>query len=239
MEPGDQGGGDDAELRARLTGELLYVVSSIRLVADGLRRIEAAPDSAPHQHQLRAGLAALDEARAAAERVQAALAAVRMGAPALAPTGSIGPTDPLSEAPRSTRETAVPASAPIPASAPRPRNGHILVVDDEPLVGRLVERALVRDHHVTVVTAGRAALERLTAGERFDLILCDLMMPEMTGMDLFDRVTELAPDQAERMVFLTGGAFTRRARDFLRERPFLEKPFDLSALEAVVRERLR
>ncbi len=120
----------------------------------------------------------------------------------------------------------------------RERKGHILVVDDEPLVGRLVERALVRDHHVTVVISGRAGLERINAGERFDLILCDLMMPDLTGMDLHERLTTLAPDQAERMVFLTGGAFTQRARAFLRGRSFLEKPFDLSALEALVRERL-
>jgi CheY-like chemotaxis protein len=97
----------------------------------------------------------------------------------------------------------------------------------------------VRDHRVTVVTSGRAGLERIVAGERFDLILCDLMMPEMTGMELHERVAALAGDQADRMVFLTGGAFTRRARDFLRDHAFLEKPFDLSALEALVKDRLR
>jgi CheY-like chemotaxis protein len=116
--------------------------------------------------------------------------------------------------------------------------GRILVVDDEPLVGRLVERALAREHRVVVLTSGRAALELIVAGERFDLVLCDLMMPEMTGMDLHEQVKALAEDQAERMVFLTGGAFTRRAREFLEDRPCLEKPFDLSALEALVRERV-
>jgi CheY-like chemotaxis protein len=118
------------------------------------------------------------------------------------------------------------------------RSGRILVIDDEPLVGRLVERALGRGHQVTVVVTGRDGLERIVAGERFDLILCDLMMPELTGMDLYEHVAALSTEQAERMVFLTGGAFTRRARDFLENRPFLEKPFDLSALEALVRERL-
>ncbi len=206
-----------------LTEELAYVVSSIRLVADGLRRMESAPDLAAHRDQLRAGLAALAEARASAERVLAAMSA---------PPAPIGATE---AGPASAREP----NPSGPTSSRRQQTGRILVVDDEPLVGRLVERALVRDHHITVEITGRAGLERIVAGERFDLILCDLMMPEMTGMDLHERLVAVAPDQADRMVFLTGGAFTRRARDFLRERAFLEKPFDLRALEAVVKERLR
>jgi CheY-like chemotaxis protein len=117
--------------------------------------------------------------------------------------------------------------------------GTILVVDDEPLVGRLVERALNRTHQVTVLFGAREALARLTAGERFDLVLCDLMMPELTGMDLYAEVLAFAADQAERMVFLTGGAYTPRAQAFLEQRPYLEKPFDLGALEALVDERLR
>ena len=120
----------------------------------------------------------------------------------------------------------------------RAPGGRILVVDDEPLVGRLVERALSRQHQVTVLTSARDALERIVAGERFDLVLCDLMMPGMTGMDLYDRVEQLSADQAGRMVFLTGGAFTGRAQAFLSQRPFLEKPFDLRALEALVKERI-
>ena len=118
------------------------------------------------------------------------------------------------------------------------KTGSILVIDDEPLVGRLVERALGRGHRVTAVVTGRDGLEKVLGGEAFDLILCDLMMPEMTGMDLYDRILAHSAAQAERMVFLTGGAFTRRARDFLEQRPYLEKPFDLSALEALVRARL-
>jgi DNA-binding NtrC family response regulator len=117
--------------------------------------------------------------------------------------------------------------------------GTILVIDDEPLVGRLVERALARAHRVTVVVAARDGLDRLVAGERYDLVLCDLMMPELSGMDLYAKVLGFAADQAERMVFLTGGAYTRRAQEFLEQRPYLEKPFDLGALEALVEERVR
>ena len=114
----------------------------------------------------------------------------------------------------------------------------ILVIDDEPLVVRLVERALGRAHRVTALTSARLGLDRIVLGERFDLILCDLMMPELTGMELYERVRELDAEQADRMVFLTGGAFTERARAFLEQRPFLEKPFDLGALEALAKSRV-
>jgi CheY-like chemotaxis protein len=164
----------------------------------------------------------------AAEVVPLGADAVGATFPEVTLYGSVPPSS--TRSPGSTRS---PASA---RGATRP--GHILVIDDEPMVGRLVERALGRGHQVTSVVTGRDGLERLASGERFDLILCDLMMPELTGMDLYERVVALCSDQAERMVFLTGGAFTRRARDFLENRPFLEKPFDLSALEALVRDRL-
>jgi CheY-like chemotaxis protein len=119
-----------------------------------------------------------------------------------------------------------------------PRRGNILVVDDEPLVGRLVVRALGRAHRVIAVTSGPAALALLTAGERFDLVLCDITMPEMTGMDLFDRVQALDESQAVRMVFLTGGAVSERAQAFMDGHVVLEKPFDLRDLEALVKERV-
>jgi two-component system NtrC family sensor kinase len=95
---------------------------------------------------------------------------------------------------------------------------------------------------VTVFTNAREALEVIRAGHHYDAVLCDLMMPEVTGMDLYERVAELHPPSAERIVFLTGGAFTRRAEDFLRfvKNPRLEKPFDrakLTAALAIVLER--
>jgi CheY-like chemotaxis protein len=158
----------------------------------------------------------------------------------LGPRSTRGPREPLATLPSATDAPASqgpPASAGAPPSLGRSR-GNILVIDDEPLVGRLVERALGRGHRVTAVTTGREGLDLLAAGERFHLILCDLMMPEITGMDMFERVTALDPEQAERMVFLTGGAFTQRASEFLERRPFLEKPFDLRALEALVRRRV-
>jgi PAS domain S-box-containing protein len=125
----------------------------------------------------------------------------------------------------------------LPPALPRSR---ILVVDDEPLVCGALRRTLDREHEVVVVGSARAALARISAGESFDLVLADLLMPEMTGMDLYRAVLRDQPAIAARMVFLTGGAFTPVAREFLDTEPveWIEKPFELSALRAVLARRL-
>jgi PAS domain S-box-containing protein len=117
------------------------------------------------------------------------------------------------------------------------RGGRMLIVDDEPMILGALRRSFVSDYRVTCVGDGRRALERLRAGERYDVILCDLMMPEMTGMDLYAELGKLAPDQAERLVFVTGGAFTPKAREFLERVPNarVEKPIDFQNLRLLLR----
>ena len=132
--------------------------------------------------------------------------------------------------------------APAPP-APAPPVGHrarLLVVDDDAGIGDLVREALTPEHEVVALTRASDALQLLTSGEHFDVILCDLMMPVMTGMDLYEGVATRVPTQADRMVFLTGGVFTPRAEQFLTEtsRPRLDKPFDLEGLRSFVRARL-
>ena len=129
----------------------------------------------------------------------------------------------------------VPARAPEATSGAAPRRGRILLVEDDPLVARAVRRTLSREHDVVFVEGGRAALRAL-AKEQFDLVISDLMMPEMTGMDLHAELSRSHPDVAQKMVFLSGGAFTNAARDFLRRvsNPQLDKPFDPQELRAVV-----
>jgi len=114
--------------------------------------------------------------------------------------------------------------------------GRILVVDDEPQIGGAIRRTLRREHEVVALTSAREAYARLRGGERFDLVLSDLMMPEMSGVELHQELSRLSPDLAARMVFLTGGAFTPYARSFLRdvENPRLEKPFSSEALRDLV-----
>ena len=91
-----------------------------------------------------------------------------------------------------------------------------------------------------VVTSGRAAADLLAEDTRFDVILCDLMMPDMSGMELYAQLKTSAPDLAPRMIFVTGGAFTARAHEFLDSVPNarVDKPFDLDQLRELLRSRV-
>jgi signal transduction histidine kinase len=113
--------------------------------------------------------------------------------------------------------------------------GRIAVIDDDTSVAIMVARLLGRRHDVVPFLSARQALEGLRK-EAFDVILCDLMMPELTGMDLHAELVRTAPELVPRMVFMTAGAFIPRARAFLDEvtNPRLEKPFDRAGLLAVV-----
>jgi CheY-like chemotaxis protein len=112
----------------------------------------------------------------------------------------------------------------------------VLVVDDEPRMGKAMERLLAHRYAVTVVSSAREALAAVAAGPAFGAILCDLMMPEMTGMDLHEAIARTDPGLASRMVFMTGGAYTDRAQEFLDRMPDrrLDKPFRPDDLERVL-----
>lgn len=141
---------------------------------------------------------------------------------------------------------AAPPEVPVPRSTSRPeivssRRGRILVIDDERAVGNVIRRLLAADHDVTVTVEARWALKEIVEGARFDVIICDLMMPEVTGIELYETLATEVPDQAGRMIFLTGGAFTPAAHAFLERvsNMRLEKPFDAKVLRAIVSDRLR
>jgi PAS domain S-box-containing protein len=139
--------------------------------------------------------------------------------------------------------TSADATSPADATPPleaadagrKADRARILVVDDEPLMGSAMERVL-SDHDVVAMTSARAALARIDSGERFDVILCDMMMPDMNGMDLHEHLSQRAPDLVERLVFVTGGAYTTEAMDFLERVPNLrlEKPLLPEALHRAV-----
>jgi signal transduction histidine kinase len=134
------------------------------------------------------------------------------------------------------------ASAPRPTSPPKraPASARILVVDDEPIVCHSLERLLAKEGEVFATPSARQALDRIQAGERFELVLCDLMLPEMDAPTLYEEIRKIDRAQAEKMVFMTGGVFTMRVRDFLSRvpNPRLGKPFDVEALLSLVRERV-
>jgi PAS domain S-box-containing protein len=124
---------------------------------------------------------------------------------------------------------------------PRSPRGRLLFIDDEPMVGMALARPFAKEHDVKVVNSGQAALALFEAGERFDLIFCDLMMPEMNGIELYDALAGRFAEQATRMIFLSGGAYTPLALQFLDRvsNLRLEKPLELHQLRALVRDRMR
>jgi PAS domain S-box-containing protein len=143
----------------------------------------------------------------------------------------------------SSLTVALPSADPPPVELPspetpveQPRRARILLVDDEPLVGQMIRRVL-RAHDVTVCTGGREGLAAWLTGGPFDLALCDLMMPDLTGMEFYRQTRQLAPGREDRILFITGGTFTPEAEAFVARlpRPPLEKPFSAPTLLACVR----
>ena len=129
-----------------------------------------------------------------------------------------------------------PQPEPLPViPAPRKRR-HILVIDDEPLVAEMLCRTLRRDHEITVDSNGKDALDRIVGGARFDAIVTDVMMPNMTGIELLEELLLVAPDQARRLIFLSGGVFSPQMRVRLEAvgAPQLAKPVDTAELRSCI-----
>jgi CheY-like chemotaxis protein len=120
------------------------------------------------------------------------------------------------------------------------RHGRVLVVDDEPFVAHALQIFLGDEHDVRVVTTAREALALLDRGARYDGILCDVLMPDMNGVELHRALVARYPDQAERMVFITGGVVDRVSCDYLASipNPCIDKPPDPFALRAMMRARV-
>ena len=112
----------------------------------------------------------------------------------------------------------------------------VLVVDDEPGIGSVMRRILGRVHDVVVLQSGRDALALLREDDGFDRVFCDLMMTDLTGMDLYERLAEVRAECLSRFVFMTGGGFTERARKFLAtvSTPRIDKPFEPEVIRALV-----
>jgi signal transduction histidine kinase/CheY-like chemotaxis protein len=119
-----------------------------------------------------------------------------------------------------------------PVAKPLPERRRVLVIDDEPAVARAIARVLASVHEVNTAADAREALLSINAGARYDVILCDVMMPIMTGMAFHAAMLEHAPELAQRIVFVTGGIFTPEAEEFLARIPNfrLAKPLDREML---------
>jgi PAS domain S-box-containing protein len=113
--------------------------------------------------------------------------------------------------------------------------GRILIIDDEPAIRSTIKRMLNK-HQVLEAVSGEEGREILRHDQQFDLILCDMMMPNVSGMELHEWLTAAFPELAEQLMFITGGAFTPKAHDYLSKigktsgAKTVEKPFDASEL---------
>jgi PAS domain S-box-containing protein len=140
---------------------------------------------------------------------------------------------PSSEAPRKRAPSNV-------QKAMSSRRGTVLLIDDDVLFTSSLRRLFASEHDVTVINDGRIALERLRGGEQFDVILCDLMMPEVTGAEIHAALRDLSSELADQVIFVTGGAFSPASQQFLERITNLcfEKPCDLDELRSAVRRRV-
>ncbi|OJT24463.1 hypothetical protein BO221_15025 [Archangium sp. Cb G35] len=113
----------------------------------------------------------------------------------------------------------------------------VLMIDDEPEVLEALARTIGPSHTIERATSGKRALELLAHDTGYDVIFCDLMMPELTGMDLHDVIASKYPELLERMVFMTAGGFTPRAIAFVDQHAprCIEKPFSPETVRACLR----
>lgn len=129
-------------------------------------------------------------------------------------------------------------SAPERRPTSSPRRARVLVIDDDIQLLHAFERMLRRHHDVRVVRGGSEALRCFEETTAFDVIICDLMMPEVDGKQVYEHVARHAPDLVRRIVFCSGGVFTERLRKFLATAGniCLEKPVDTDLLLNIVEQ---
>jgi CheY-like chemotaxis protein len=93
-------------------------------------------------------------------------------------------------------------------------------------------------HDVTVVTDAREALGKIASGDTFDVVFSDLMMPTMSGIEFFESLSVANPELARRVVFMTGGAVSGRAQEFLETTTNVQiaKPFSVETVRSIVQD---
>jgi len=125
-------------------------------------------------------------------------------------------------------------------SGTRVRPGRVLVIDDGAVIGAELMKSL-SGHHVVVVECGEDALALFTAGKSYDLIVCEVLMPGMSGPELLSCLSTDYPGQAERLVFMMDRVVSPVVQYLLRGVPnlCLERPFDVEGLRSLLERRIR
>jgi signal transduction histidine kinase/DNA-binding response OmpR family regulator len=115
----------------------------------------------------------------------------------------------------------------------------VLAIDDEALLLKAFQRMLVCHHDIETKLGARDALRCFGQDRQFDVVLCDLQMPDMSGVELYAAVKQQWPELAERFIFITGGAFSAEARRFLEDPNIacINKPFQLRELLELIEAR--
>jgi CheY-like chemotaxis protein len=138
---------------------------------------------------------------------------------------------------------ATPHSRVEPQVEPRrlpSRRARVMVVDDERALAQAIGALLRTEHDVEVHTEPTGALRMLEeSAEPFDMVLCDVLMPRLSGIELYVRIRAARPEYGDRFVFMTGGALDDGARMLIAESasPLVQKPFDIEQILALVRDR--
>lgn len=110
----------------------------------------------------------------------------------------------------------------------RTRRQRVLVVDDEMKLASIIAIVLESRYEVEWSSEPKHVLARIAQGERYDLVLSDLMMPEIDGVRLYQEIEKIDPMQASKVVFMS--ASPDRFAPFLRGRACVSKPFDQEQL---------
>ncbi len=135
------------------------------------------------------------------------------------------------------RATGLASAAQVTTGPPSAARLRILLVDDEArLLGVLASVLSELGHRVAIASGGAAALEILATDDEFDVVLCDVMMPGISGLDVFDEVRRRRPRLARRFVFMSGGVLSAEMARAVADsgRPRLAKPFTVGQLEALI-----
>lgn len=213
MSSGDEQDPGLGKLSHRMNNTLAYVLTNLNVVVEEL---ETAPGLPPEQR--RRMLRLLDDATQGSGRLGELIRELQASA-------HVSPD----QTPDNSEDTWDVEGA----------TARILVIDDEEAILSSLKLAL-RRYDVHAEADPRVALARIEAGERFDLVLCDLVMPGMSGMDVYKALQRVRRDLLPRMIFMTGGAFTAELRAFLGSirNTVLHKPFDTKTLRWLVAQQL-
>jgi CheY-like chemotaxis protein len=110
----------------------------------------------------------------------------------------------------------------------------ILVADDDDELVSMIERIFPEEHEIVHVSNGLAALERIAIGRTFNLVMCELRLPDIGGDEVHRRLAECAPTTAERMVFLTDDPAAHRSFLSRVRNSYLTKPVSATALRQLI-----